>query len=278
MLLAAAGALVLTPDALLLRLSGMSGLQMVGWRGLCMGSLFVLAWLVTRKPGDMARLFTGAGLTIVLCQFFNAVSFASGIAAAPVSAVLMAVATGPVWSALLARAFFGERTSAATWITIAAVLTGIAIAVLQPDALTATGSLIGVSFGLGVAVALALNFVILRHNPDLPLLLAIGIGALLAGGFGWAMTGPERMFDGQLWAILITGLVILPTSFFAMSQASRMTAAANVSLLLLLETVLGPVWVWLGVGEVPGPRLVFGGAIVVTALALYLLYLRRRTR
>lgn len=272
------GVLVLTPDALLLRLSGMSGLQMVGWRGLCMGAVFLLAWVVTRKPGDMAQLFTGAGLTIVLCQFFNAVSFASGIAAAPVSAVLMAVATGPVWSALLARAFFGERTGPATWLTIAAVVTGIAIAVLHPGELTASGSLIGVGFGLGVALALALNFVILRHNPEVPLLLAIGVGAVLAGGFGWAMTGPAQMFDGQLWAILITGLVILPTSFFAMSQASRMTAAANVSLLLLLETVLGPVWVWLGVGEVPGPRLLIGGTIVVTALTFYLLHLRWRGR
>jgi drug/metabolite transporter (DMT)-like permease len=53
-------------------------------------------------------------------------------------------------------------------------------------------------------------------------------------------------------------------------MASRHTHASNVSLLLLLETVLGPLWVWLGLGERPTPVMLAGGAVVVGSLALYL--------
>jgi len=65
-------------------------------------------------------------------------------------------------------------------------------------------------------------------------------------------------------------------SFFSLSLASRYTHASNVSLLLLLETVLGPLWVWLGVGEEPTPMMLVGGVIVVGSLAIYLWHTGRR--
>ena len=271
--LALFGALVLTPDALLLRLSEMTGLQMLGWRGVCMGAIFLTAWAVTGRDrrGDLALLGSGAAILVIVCQYFNALLFPVGIATGPVAAVLLGVATVPVWSAVLARVLYGEPTSRATWATIAAVLAGIGLAISEKNdaALDASAALAALC-GLGVALALALNFVTLRGHPRLPLLLVIGIGATLAGATGWAATGPAQMVAGQLWAILVTALFIIPVAFFCLSQASRYTAAANVSLLLLLETVLGPLWVWLGTGESPGPRMLAGGAIVVSALALYL--------
>jgi drug/metabolite transporter (DMT)-like permease len=129
-----------------------------------------------------------------------------------------------------------------------------------------------------VAVALALTFVTLRHNSHVPILLAVGSGAVLAGVTGTVLTGFPDMLNGRLWPIAFTGLVILPTSFFALTLASRYTSAANVSLLMLLETVLGPVWVWVGLGERPTIRMFLGGAIVVGALTLYLWYERHRAK
>lgn len=271
--LAVLGALILTPDALFMRISGLDGFQMLGWRGLCMGVIFVTAWAVTSRDrtGDLARLGSAAGLVVIIGHVVNASCFPLGIAAAPVSVVLLSVATVPVWAALLARLIWGERAGRATWVTIAVVLAGLAYAVFEPGTSQSAGSAIGVLCGLAVALSLAVNFVVLRHRSDLPLLLVIGIGALCAGGLGWSVTGPERMTQGTLWAILLTATVILPLSFFLLSLASRHTAAANVSLLMLLETVLGPLWVWLGIGEAPTPRMLIGGAVVVGALAIYIL-------
>ncbi|MDW3118955.1 MAG: DMT family transporter [Roseovarius pacificus] len=139
-------------------------------------------------------------------------------------------------------------------------------------------ALIGAGLGLGVALALALNFVVLRARPQLPILLVIGAGAFLAGVFGLIATGPARMLDGQVWAMAVTGMLVLPLSFFLLSLASRYTHASNVSLLMLLETVLGPLWVWLGIGEKPTLAMLVGGGIVVSSLALYILLTGRSRR
>ncbi|MCR8547362.1 DMT family transporter [Salipiger sp. P9] len=271
--LAAFGTLVLTPDALFMRLSGMDGWQMLGWRGLCVGAVFWTAWaLTTRAPGALRHIASPAGLLLILAQYANATLFPLGIAAAPVAVVLLGVATMPVWAALLSRVLLGEPTTRVTWAAIAAVLAGIALAVSgKGDLAVNRAALTGALCGLGVALSLATSFVTLRRAPELPLLPALGSGALLSGLTGALLTGPAMMFDGTLPAILVTGLLILPISFFALSSASRHTQAANVSLMMLLETVLGPFWVWLVLDEAPTARMLAGGGIVLVSLLLYIL-------
>jgi len=106
----------------------------------------------------------------------------------------------------------------------------------------------------------------------------MGLGALIAGGIGLAVAGTDEMLAGQVWAIAVAGLLILPVSFLCLTNATRHTSATNVSLLLLLETVLGPVWVWVGAGEAMTSAMILGGAIVVGSLALYILGEARRAR
>jgi drug/metabolite transporter (DMT)-like permease len=281
--LAGIGTLVLTPDSLLMRFSEMDGFQMTAWRGLLMGTVMVGLWAILSRDmaGELRHLFTRPGGVIVVCQFFNSLLFCLGIALAPVAVVLFGLATVPVCAALLAWVLLGEATRVATWVTIVAVMTGIGIAVLGGDGEGVElnlAALAGAGFGLGVAFVLALNFVVIRSAPQLPIMLVIGVGAFCAGCFGLAVTGIERMGDGHVWAMATTGMIVLPVSFFLLSLASRHTHASNVSLLMLLETVLGPLWVWLGVGEAPTPMMLIGGTIVVVSLALYILWTGRRRR
>ncbi|MDP4992666.1 MAG: DMT family transporter [Marivita lacus] len=278
-LLAVLGVLILTPDALLIRLSGLDAAPLVAWRGLAMGSLFLLAALLTGQIRLFPRLFSGVGAALVLAQWANASLFAPAISLAPVALVLIAVATVPIWAAVLSRVLYGQPTRPATWVTIAVVSAGIALAMSGKSdvAFTAT-ALIGVVCGLGVALSLAISFTLLRHNPEMPLLPAVGTGSGLAGITALALTTPQEMASGTTWAIATASFVVLPLSFYLMSEASRLTASVNVSLVLLLETVLGPLWVWLVIREVPTPPMLIGGTIVVIALAVYLWHLRRRAR
>ncbi|SHL54061.1 EamA-like transporter family protein [Roseovarius marisflavi] len=279
--LAMFGALTLTPDALFMRLSEMGGYQMVAWRGLLMGTVMLVLWALTSQTRrrDLAVLASGYGALILVCQYLNATLFSLGIAHAPVSIVLFSVATVPVFAALFARLIIKEPTRPATWVTIAVVMAGIALAVFGGEGARVgldRAALLGALAGLGVAMVLAMNFVILRAQPQIPILLVIGLGALIAGATGATITGSGAMMQGQVWAIAICGLVILPVSFFSLSLASRYTHASNVSLMLLLETVLGPLWVWLGIGEAPTPLMLLGGAVVVVSLAIYLWFSGRR--
>lgn len=279
LLLALLGTLILTPDAMFMRLSEMDGFQMSAWRGFLMGGVLLTAWVLTSrdKAGDIAQINTRAGLAIIICQFFNSMLFCLGIAAAPAAIVLIGIAAVPVFSALLSWLVLREPTHALTWAAIGAVMIGIAIAVTGEEQVTLdTRAVIGAVFGLGVAMVLALNFVILRARQRLPIMLLIGIGAVLAGVNGLIITGPANMMTGTPWAMIVTGGIVLPLSFYLLSLSARYTHAANVSLLMLLETVLGPLWVWLAVGETPTGPMLIGGAIVVVSLALYLVLTRRR--
>ena len=82
--------------------------------------------------------------------------------------------------------------------------------------------------------------------------------------------------DRNIGYIIFTCTIILPISFFLLSFAARYTHASNVSLALLLETVLGPVWVWIGTPERPTPMMLFGGFIVILSLLTYLIVMRRQ--
>lgn len=275
LLLATFGTLVLTPDAMLMRLSGMDGVQMLGWRSSLMGLVLITAWAISRAGhlrADLALVFSGGGIAIALCQAVNGTFFTFGIVGSPVTMVLLGVATVPICAAIFSWILTGEATGRATWIAIGCVLAGIMLAVFgKGEGAWDASAMKGALYGLGVAVCLALSFVLIRRMGTMPILPTVGLGALGAGAAGIVLTGPGQMVgDATLWPIFLTGAVVLPVSFFCLSLASRHTAAANVSLLLLLETVLGPLWVWLAIGEAPTAMMQAGGVIVVGSLAIYL--------
>jgi drug/metabolite transporter (DMT)-like permease len=280
--LALAGVLVLTPDTLLMRLSGLSGWAMLTWRGLGMAGVFLIVWALTARDRrqDLAMLFTGAGAAVVLCQIANQAFFNLGIAAAPVAMVLFGVAVVPVFSAVFAWILVREPTHPATWVATLLVFVGIVVAA-SGKSVEGVGfdarALLGGLAGLGVAAGLAGSFVLIRLTSGLSIPLTIGVGSAFSAILGAALAGPQALFEGTLWPILLAGFVVLPFAFGAMSRASRHTQAANVSLILLLETVLGPVWVWAGTGEAPTPRMMLGGAIVVVTLAGYIAITARRS-
>ena len=253
---------------------------MLAWRGLLTALVLLGVFvLFTRERRAALRAATGAvGLTVIATQTVNTTLFSLSVSIAPVSVVLFGVATTPIWAAVFGRFILNEPTRKTTWITIFAVMTGIGIAVLTgPDGRPALSApvMLGALGGLTVGASLALTFVLLRRASGLSILLVVGLGSLISGLGGLLVAG-DTVFDGTLWAIAISGLVLLPVSFFSLSFASRYTNASNVSLLLLLETVLGPLFVWAGAGEAPTGAMLIGGAIVVASLAAYLLSESRR--
>ena len=277
LMLALAGALLLTPDTLLMRLSGLDGGAMLAWRACLAGLVFLSIGLIARfkeEKGNRARVSSFGFWSLVICQIGNASFFAFGIALAPVAVVLLAVATVPVITALLGYFLLGELADRRVWATIVLVFSGILMSVagdIERGMNIDFETLLGACCGLAVAISLAFNFVIIRKNKTVPFELAIGLGALIAGCTAFYLWPAAWQVRGaSLIYISVTGLIILPVSFFLLSKASRLTSAANVSMIMLLETVLGPLWVWLGIKETPNSLTLLGGVLVVGALGFFL--------
>ena len=275
--LAMFGAILLTPDTLFMRLSELDGFSMLIWRGGLSGIAYLFIWalFIWRVERQVPNVLTASFLTIVLCQMFNATLFSLAIAIAPVAIVLIGVATVPIFAAIFSRIILGETLSNLTLVTTVLVILGIGISVLDQDdskIVLSAETLQGAILGLGVAITLAMNFTIIRKDKNVPFVLAISIGALLAAVLG--VVCADALYLPNLpstAAIAVTGIIILPLSFVTLSYAARFVPSSTVSLIMLLETVLGPLWIWWGIGEAPTNGMLIGGGLVVICLTGFLI-------
>jgi len=274
--LALLGALILTPDTLLMRLSELSGGQMVAWRATQAGSIFFIIGLcpfILSRSGVKPKIWRKSFVALVFVQMANVFCFAYGIYLAPVAIVLIAVATVPVFSIILGAVVLKEAVDMRTWAVVVIVFLGVTLSVIgdiNSYDIFNLSSILGGLCGLVVAFSLACNFVIIRKDKEVAFPLALGTGGILCGllAFYFWPSASEINLKGMFY-ISITGLLILPLSFILLSRASRMTPASNVSIIMLLETILGPLWVWTFTTESPQFLTIIGGIIVILALIYF---------
>jgi drug/metabolite transporter (DMT)-like permease len=176
--------------------------------------------------------------------------------------VLMSI--GPFFVALFGRIFLGERVPLRTWNAIVVALAGIVLMFFEG---LDSGRSLGNLLALGVPTAFALNVVVLRrahaHVSMVPAVMLAGIfSILIALPLAWPLSPTLR----DLTVLWIMGWVQLGLGCVLMTMATRYLPASEVGLFALLETMLGPIWVWLGIGERPTNIALIGGLIIIGAL------------
>jgi drug/metabolite transporter (DMT)-like permease len=101
------------------------------------------------------------------------------------------------------------------------------------------------------------------------MLPSMALGALAAALVAAPLADPGSVTGPDALLLALVGLVIAPVAFGPISIGPRHLPAQEVSLLMLLETVLGPVWAWLILGQSPGRSTLAGGALIVGARATH---------
>lgn len=267
LLLTAAGPLIISPDALLIKLIDLPDSQMLFWRGLLTAlGYFIIVVLWHGK--DTAAVFRRCGLVgLGVAGLFtlSSVGFVLGNHYTKGGNVLMILAGAPLFAALLSRFFLHELLPRRTWIAIALCLIGTSLIVLD-DA--GAGSWVGNAFALLAAIGLAGNFTLCRTRPgiDMSPMLSLS-GLMLAVLAPWIASGGLGLPDAAQtgWLILLC-LILLPVGFTLVQRGPLYLPAAEVSLLFLLETVAGTLWVWWALGEQPSRLALVGGALVLGTL------------
>jgi drug/metabolite transporter (DMT)-like permease len=276
MLITVAGVLAVTPDSLLIRLVSADFMTLMFWRSLLV-CLTLSAGLAVVHRARILEKFAAIGwpgLIFAGLFSFNSFSFVLAIETTTVANTLVLISAAPFFAALIARIFLRETVRRQTWLAILAAIAGILVIV--SDSLGGGGALLGDLAALVTALGLAIQFNILRRYRAVNMIPAIAVGNLITAliSLPFAETLSVTPTDG-LWLGLL-GIVVMPVGAALITTGPRYLPAPEVSLILLLETVVGPFWVWLALGEVPSQRSFLGGAIVIAALIGHTLAALRR--
>ncbi|HJO69082.1 MAG TPA: EamA family transporter [Rhodospirillales bacterium] len=271
----AAGMIVISPDALLLRLIRDADVwEIIFYRSLL--TWLSLAVLLTfRYRGRLFGLWRGAGRAGAASAVLMGVSnfaFVGAILNTTVANTLVIIATMPLFAAVLGWLLIRERVRLRTWIAISVAFSGIVVIFAES---LGTGNWIGDLMAMTAALMQALNLVILRTTGPRDMSGAVCLSGFAGAALLLPFASPAAVGAHDLGILALLGLVVLPLALTLFIAGARTAPAAEVALMALLETVLGPLWAWLGVGEVPSVRALAGGALVLGAiLANALLALR----
>lgn len=252
------------------QLESTQGFEVTFWRSL-FAALFVAAYLglVRRNLWTSVRQSSWSGFLSGAMWAVMFTCFMLALTRTTVANTLIVMSIAPLLTALLAAFFLHQRIALTTWVAISLAMLGMVW--MFADAFEAHESRhwIGMMIGLGVPVAAAINVITLKkagHNIDLIPAVLIGgvLSALATLSFAW----PLQVSWHDLGWLALLGFCQLALPCMLMVIAARHLSAPEVSLLSLLEVLLGPLWVWWGAGERPAQATLWGGSIVVAALLL----------
>lgn len=218
-------------------------------------------WAALRSVANVAGLSVAAGIAVASASFIIALNHTT------VAHVLVIQAVTPILAGLFAFWAIGEPLSPRTWWTMALAVLGIALMVGVPSG---GGSVLGDAMAVLSPLAFAVVIVIARRHRHVSMAPATALAQimLIIGGVAFVRVGQLHAADVGWLALLGLGQQGFGLVFF--TRGARLIPAAAMGLILLLESVLGSVWAWLGTAERPDLPTVLGGAVVIAAVVLKL--------
>ena len=261
----ALGVLVLSFDALLIRLIHVPAFDLLFWRGLLL-SVVGLAWCRYALP---SRGLPRLDWPLFRSAFFfvmSTICFVSAINLTSAANVLVIISAQPLFAAVMSRIFLKEKTAVETWIAIGISMAGIAWVLSDSwHGPNLTGDLLALVCGLGLSGKFVNDRASGSRNMTPSLIFA---GAAIAAVS--LVAGDPLSLQGAAWIWMIILCVgVIPLAFILITLGPMRISAAEVGMLMLLETATGPLWIWLCLNEAPGRRAVEGGIVVVTTLLIH---------
>ena len=268
-LITAFGVIAVSPDGLLTRLITEDALTIVFWRGLfySIGMFLILLTYYRSKIMDAMFDIGIPGLWMVLLYFLGNMGFIYSITHTAVANTLFIISTTPFWAALIAWLVFREKVAGRTWIAIC--LAGLGIIIICSGKSIMPDAYLGNLAGLLAAASLAASFTIVARNRDRDLLPSFVLGGIVTALVLEPFVSPSTISDRDLGYLLIMGFIMLPLAATLMFIGPKFISAPEVSLLMLLESIFGPLWVWIALEEYPGDMVIIGGVIVLVTLSVH---------
>jgi drug/metabolite transporter (DMT)-like permease len=268
-LLVISGAVFLSTNGIMLRhIEQADGWQILFYRGVAFSvTVFsILVFKYRRNTAHTIRAIGQRGIWAGLALGFSSCFYVFALLLTTIANAMFIIGAAPLATAFAAWLVLRERTTRTGVVTMLVALGGISL-------LFADGVAAGRWLGNVMALCVVVNFVIyllaVRGNRDIDMLPAIclsGIVMAVAGLFG---ADDLAIQTHDLIIVLTMGCVQMTVGFVCYTIAARYILAAEIALFALTESILAPIWVWVGVGETPSNLTLAGIAIVLIAVCVY---------
>ena len=260
------GTIVLSFDALLIRLSGAKGIDVVFYRALftCISSSTI--FFVTNKRKSFSILTSGGLPSIIsgLMWGLGGVGFTLGVQSAGAANTLVLIALSPLFAAAFSGIFFRIIPSLSTILATCVSIFGIwfmyreGFGDLDPK---------GMAYALSAPLFLGSNLSFMRNHKEMARLPLVMIGGMTGSLIALIVSqGDVRIPMTSILPLVLLGLVVIPFAQTMISTGTRFINAPEAALVNSSETVIGIFYVWLFFGETPNQDFMIGASIVLLAI------------
>ncbi len=275
LLITAAAPLCWSIGGLGIRIVNVSPWAMIFWRGLFM-ALTILLFLVIRDGKNVIQTFRkmgASGLVIGLFLALTSTFYVLSVSYTSVANALVLQGTSTLFAAIFGWLILRERVRIETWI---AIIVTIASVVFMVSGSVTSRKVWGDIFGLITAVVFAGNILAIRANREVEMVPAACLGGFLSAIITFPMMNTFSIMPSDLGILAFLGSFQLGLGFYLFIKGSANLPPAQTALLTLLETVLGPLWVWLILNEMPSMSELIGGTAILITIALHSILTERR--
>jgi drug/metabolite transporter (DMT)-like permease len=267
-LLAFIAVMLITPDSILIRLSNIETWGMLFYRG-AIPFVVVLIGLIFFYKNNLFKALINIGypgIFYVISFSICNITFIISIQNTNVANTLVMIAMAPMLSAILGSIFLKEVPDRKTWVAI--IITLIAVTYIFHDSIE-MGNFYGDLFGIITAFGLACNAVIARYAKNRDLVPSAVIGKLCVAIFAFFFVDTFVLVDTDLIFVPLMCVMCVAIPFVLVTIAPRFIPAEEVNLFFLLETIIGPFWVWLVINEQPSIETIQGGVVIILTIAIH---------
>ena len=267
-LLAFIAVMLITPDSIFIRLSNIETWGMLFYRG-AIPFVVVLIGLIFFYKNNLLKALMGIGypgIFYVISFSICNITFIISIQNTNVANTLVMIAMAPMLSAILGSIFLKEVPDQKTWIAI--IITLISVTYIFHDSME-MGNFYGDLFGLITAFGLACNAVIARYAKNRDLVPSAVIGKLCVAVFAFFFVDSFSLVGTDLIIVPLMCVMCVAIPFVLVTIAPRFIPAEEVNLFFLLETIIGPFWVWMIIREQPSIETIQGGTVIILTIAIH---------
>jgi len=268
MLLAFTAIMFITPDSLFIRLANIGSWNLIFYRGFIPFLVVFLGLLIIYKSKFIDQIIDNGwqGFAYACTFTITNILFVISIENTNVANTLIMLALAPMLSAIISLIFLKENPDQKTWMAI--IITTLAVIYIFYDSLDA-GDFLGNFLGLLCATGLAVGAVIVRSVKKISLVPSAMIGKLMVALFALLFADQLKLEGNDLTIIPLMCVMCVAIPFVLITLAPRYITAAEVNLFFLLETILGPIWVWLVIHEQPSMETILGGVVIIITITIH---------